>query len=85
MYYIKLKGCYDARGFIDIRVAMITKLRRHYVFYLGLYFSVPGFFFGDHFRLLVPPMTDSIVEKFEQILCEHFGWFWNNVFMGHKQ
>ena len=22
MYYIKLKGCYDARGFIDIRVAI---------------------------------------------------------------
>ena len=72
MYYIKLKGFYDA-CFIDIRVAMITKLRRHYVFYLGLYFSVPGFFFGNRFRLFVPPMTDSIVEKFEQILCEHFG------------
>ena len=42
-------------------------------FYLGLYLWVPGFFFGNHFRLLVPPMTDSIVEKFEQILCEHFG------------
>ena len=36
MYYIKL-SCYDARGFIDIRVVMIKKLRRHYVFYSGLY------------------------------------------------
>ena len=70
MYYIKLKGCYDARGFIDIRVAMIKKLTPPLRFLLGF---VPGFFFGNRFRLLVPPMTDSIVEKFEQILCEHFG------------
>ena len=61
LYYIKMKISYDL-GFIAIGVTMATQ-RRHYVFYLPLYFSEPGIL-----REYVPAIIASIMAKSEQIL-----------------
>ena len=66
LYYLMMKISYDP-GFIAIGVAMAT-LRRHYVFYLSLCFSVPGVFLENRLREFVPAIIASIIAKFEQIL-----------------
>ena len=43
--------------------------RRHYVFYLSLYFSVPGVFLKkNRSEKFVPAIIASIMAKFEQNL-----------------
>ena len=66
LFCIKMKISYDL-GFIAIVVAMATK-RRHYGFYLSLFFSVPGAFLRNRLREFVPAIIASTMEKFEQIL-----------------
>ena len=46
----------------------MATLRRHYVFYLSLCFSVPGVFLRNRLREFVPAIIASIMATFEQIL-----------------
>ena len=76
-----MKICYDPR-FFDIGVAIAMKWR-HYVFYLPMYFSVPGVFVRNSLRELVLPLNkfyESVLEIFlNKVLRTNVTKDWANL------